>query len=97
LFEAAVEAGVGVFVLTSTTSTYGRALTPPREETAIWVTAATVPRARNFYGATKVAAQQLAEVVHLRDGLPVVILRTSRFFPEPHDRPEFRGPTTTPT
>ena len=40
---------------------------------------------RNIYGVTKAAAENLAEIVHLEHGLPVIILRTSRFFPEPDD------------
>ncbi|HEV2368477.1 MAG TPA: NAD(P)-dependent oxidoreductase, partial [Acidimicrobiales bacterium] len=46
------------------------------------------PVPKNMYGATKKAAEELAELVHLDHGLPCVILRTSRFFPEPDDRPE---------
>src|SRR6201999_1693324 len=38
LLEAAVDARVGVFVFTSTTSAFGRALTPPPGAPAAWLT-----------------------------------------------------------
>ncbi len=90
LLEAAVDAGVQAFVFTSTTSAFGRALSPPPGAPSVWVTEDTVPVPRNIYGATKLAAEHVAEEVHHSEGLPVVILRTSRFFPEPDDRPEVR-------
>ena len=42
-------------------------------------------------GATKVAAEDLCELVHRDHGLPVLVLRTSRFFPEEDDREEVRA------
>jgi len=91
LLEEAVEAGVGRFVFTSTTSTFGRALTPGSGEPAAWITEDVVPRPRNVYGVTKTAAEELCELVHRDHGLPVVILRTSRFFPEADDSDERRA------
>jgi UDP-glucose 4-epimerase len=91
LLEAAVEAGVGRFVFTSTTSTFGRALTPPPGEPAAWITEDVAPVPRNIYGATKTAAEDLCELVHRDHGLPCLILRTSRFFPEADDRDEVRA------
>ena len=41
---------------------------------------------RNIYGVTKIAAEDLCELVHRDHGLPCVVLRTSRFFPEGDDR-----------
>ncbi len=90
LLEESVAAGVESFVFTSTTSTFGRALTPGAGEPAAWVTEDVVPVPRNVYGVTKTAAENLAELVHRDHGLPVVILRTSRFFPEADDRDEVR-------
>lgn len=90
LLEESVAAGVERFVFTSTTSTFGRALTPGRGEPAAWITEDVVPIPRNIYGVTKTAAENLAELVHRDHGLPVLILRTSRFFPEPDDRDEIR-------
>ena len=90
LLEAAVDAGVGRFVFTSTTSTFGRALTPPPGAPAAWITEDVAPVPRNIYGATKSAAEDLCELVHRDHALPCVILRTSRFFPEADDREEVR-------
>jgi UDP-glucose 4-epimerase len=90
LLEEAISARVGAFVFTSTTSAFGRALTPPEGAPAAWVTEEVSPVPRNIYGVTKVAAEGLCELFHRNAGLPCVILRTSRFFPEEDDRPETR-------
>ncbi|HWM07269.1 MAG TPA: NAD(P)-dependent oxidoreductase [Actinophytocola sp.] len=90
LLEESAAAGVGSFVFTSTTSTFGRALTPWPGEPAAWITEDVVPIPRNIYGVTKTAAENLCELVHRDLGLPVVVLRTSRFFPEADDRAEVR-------
>ena len=91
LLEAAVEAGVARFVFTSTTSAFGRALVPAPGEPAAWITEDVVPVPRNVYGVTKVAAEDLCELVHRDHALPVLILRTSRFFPEDDDRDDVRA------
>jgi UDP-glucose 4-epimerase len=91
LLEEAVAAGVGRFVFTSTTSAFGRALTPPPGEPAAWIDEAVAPVPRNIYGATKTAAEDLCELVHRDHGLPCLILRTSRFFPESDDRDDVRA------
>jgi nucleoside-diphosphate-sugar epimerase len=91
LLEEAVAAGVGRFVFTSTTSTFGRALAPAEGEPAAWITEDVPPVPRNIYGATKTAAEDLCELVHRDHGLPCLILRTSRFFPEGDDRDEVRS------
>jgi UDP-glucose 4-epimerase len=91
LLEEAVAAGVGRFVFTSTTSAFGRALTPPAGAPAAWITEEVAPVPRNIYGVTKVAAEDLCELVHRDHGLPCLILRTSRFFPEADDHDELRA------
>ena len=91
LLEEAVAAGVRAFVFTSTTSTFGRALVPPPGAPAAWITEEVAPVPRNVYGATKVAAEDLCELVHRDHGLPCVVLRTSRFFPEGDDRDDVRA------
>jgi UDP-glucose 4-epimerase len=91
LLEAAVEAGVGRFVFTSTTSAFGRALTPLPGAPAAWITEDVAPVPRNIYGSTKTAAEDLCELVHRDHGLPCLILRTSRFFPEADDRDHMRA------
>jgi UDP-glucose 4-epimerase len=85
LLEEAAAAGVGSFVFTSTTSAFGRALTPGPGAPAAWITEHVTPVPRNIYGVTKTAAENLCELVHAGLGLPVIVLRTSRFFPEPDD------------
>jgi nucleoside-diphosphate-sugar epimerase len=90
VLEEAVAAGVGAFVHTSTTSAFGRALIPGEGAPAAWITEDVVPRPRNIYGATKVAAEDLCELVARDHGLPCLILRTSRFFPEQDDSERVR-------
>jgi UDP-glucose 4-epimerase len=90
LLEEAVAAGVGSFVFTSTTSAFGRALSPRPGEPAAWIDEDVAPVPRNIYGATKSAAEDLCELAHRDQGLPCLILRTSRFFPEADDREEVR-------
>ncbi|MGH3768761.1 MAG: NAD-dependent epimerase/dehydratase family protein [Pseudonocardiaceae bacterium] len=58
LLEEAITAGVERFVLTSTTSTFGRALIPALGEPAAWITENVAPVARNIYGVTKTAAER---------------------------------------
>lgn len=91
LLEAASSAAVQAFVFTSTTSTFGGALTPSPGEPAAWITEATVPIAKNIYGVTKTAAEDLCALFHRDHGLPCVILRTSRFFPEDDDHEPTRA------
>ena len=90
LLEEAAAAGVNAFVFTSTTSVFGRALTPPLPAPAAWITEDVVPAPRNIYGVTKLAAENLCELFHGIRGLSCIILRTSRFFPEADDRKEIR-------
>jgi UDP-glucose 4-epimerase len=90
LLEEAVLAGVKALVFTSTTSTYGHALNPVGAAPAVWVDEDLVPVPKNIYGVTKIAAESLCELVHRRDQLPCLILRTSRFFPEADDHAGIR-------
>ncbi|AJC81001.1 NAD-dependent epimerase/dehydratase family protein [Rhizobium etli bv. phaseoli str. IE4803] len=91
LLEEAAAARVESFVFTSTTSTFGAALTPAAGQSAAWITEDVLPIARNIYGVTKLAAEGLCELFARKFGLPVVILRTSRFFPESDDDPDIRN------
>jgi nucleoside-diphosphate-sugar epimerase len=91
LLEEAAAGNVGRFVFTSTTSTFGLALTPAPGEPAAWITEDVAAVPRNIYGTTKVAAENLCELIARDHGLPCLILRTSRFFPEPDDREEVRS------
>jgi UDP-glucose 4-epimerase len=90
VLQEAVAAGASRFVFTSTTSAFGRALTPQPGEPAAWITEDVRPVPRNIYGVTKTAAEDLCELVQLEHGLPCLVLRTSRFFPEGDDRDEVR-------
>ena len=87
LLEAAVRARVRAFVYTSTTSTFGDALSPPPGAPAAWITEDVVPVPKNIYGVTKCAAEDLCQLAHRNQQLAVVVLRTSRFFPETDDDP----------
>lgn len=91
LLEAAAARGVRAFVFTSTTSVFGDALRPPEDAPAAWITEQVAPQARNIYGASKAAAEDLCRLFHRNQGLPCLVLRTSRFFPEPDDDAALRG------
>jgi nucleoside-diphosphate-sugar epimerase len=91
LLEEAAAAGVESFVFTSTTSAFGRALHPGSNAPAAWITEEVVSIPRNIYGVTKAAAEDVCELVHRDTDLPVVVLRTSRFFPEADDRDDVRA------
>ena len=85
LLEEAARAGAGAFVQTGTTSAFGDAMAHEPGQPAIWIDEDVTPIPRNIYGATKLAAEHLCREVARNDGLPVTILRTSRFFPEDDD------------
>lgn len=90
LLEEAVAANVRAFVFTSTTSAFGDALVPAPGEPATWITEDVVPIPKNVYGITKLAAEDLCALMQRLHGLPCVVLRTSRFFPEEDDVPARR-------
>jgi UDP-glucose 4-epimerase len=90
LLEEAVSAGVRSFVFTSTTSTFGKALTPPAGAPSAWVTEGVTPIPKNIYGVTKTAAEDLCKLFSHDYGLACIILRTSRFFPEEDDKKNTR-------
>lgn len=95
LLEAALAHGVGAFVFTSTTSAFGAALSPALGQPAAWIDEDVVPIPKNIYGATKIAAEGMCELVARKDGLPVIVLRTSRFFPEDDDNARVRAEYST--
>lgn len=87
LLEAAVAAGHDRFVFTSTTSLMiSQAIRDEMADHAVWLdeTAAAL-EPRNIYGVTKLAAEHLCRLFHADHGLAVMVLRTSRFFPEDDD------------
>lgn len=85
LLEESVAAGVRQFVYTSTTSVFGDALVPPPGQPAAWITEAVPSVPKNIYGVTKEAAENLCQLFARNQGLPCIVLRTSRFFPEDDD------------
>lgn len=85
LLEEAAEAGVSAFVFTSTTSVFGLAMSVPPGAPAAWIDEDVVPVPKNIYGVTKACAEDLCQLMARRAGLPVVVLRISRFFPEADD------------
>ncbi len=90
LLEAVVAARVGAFVFTSTTSVFGDAMAPAPGAPAVWVSEDIEPRPKNIYGVTKLAAENLCALMHRLHGLPALVLRTSRFFPEEDDQRAIR-------
>lgn len=94
LLEEAASRKVGAFVFTSTTSVFGSALVPPAGEPAAWITEDVVPVPKNIYGVSKLAAENLCELFAKRHRLSVIVLRTSRFFPEADDDPQMRSAFT---
>jgi len=91
LLEEALSASVRQFVFTSTTSVYGYALNPVPGAPAVWVDEDLVPIPKNIYGITKLAAENLCALFQRKFGLPCIVLRTSRFFPEIDDNADTRG------
>lgn len=92
LLEAAVSArSVKAFVFTSTTSAFGAALSRSPGAPAGWIDEQTTPIPRNIYGVSKVAAEDVCQLFHRLYGLPCVVLRVSRFFPEPDDNAAVRN------
>ena len=91
LLEESCRAGVRSFVFTSTTSAFGAALVPEDGAPAAWITEDQRPVSKNIYGVTKAAAEDLCHLFHRRQGLPCLVLRTSRFFPEEDDSAALRA------
>ncbi|MFM9829221.1 MAG: NAD-dependent epimerase/dehydratase family protein [Sphingomonas sp.] len=87
LLEASVANGARAFVFTSTTSLMiSSAIREAKGDAAVWIDEAMAPlEPRNIYGVTKLAAEQLCKLYHAKHGLPCLVLRTGRFFPEDDD------------
>lgn len=85
LLEEALSHQCKSFIFTSTTSTFGDAMRPEPGQPSVWVTEDLRPMPKNIYGASKIAAEDLCQLFHRNTGLPCVVLKTSRFFPEQDD------------
>jgi UDP-glucose 4-epimerase len=90
LLEEAVLNNVSSFIYTSTTSTFGDALTPDPDFPAAWITEEVIPVPKNIYGVTKTSAEDLCRLFYRNYNMPVIILKTSRFFPEEDDNKKRR-------
>lgn len=67
------------FIFFSTTSAFGMTLSPQHGAPAAWIDEAVTPVPKNIYGVTKLAAEDMCELIHRQTGLPLLVLRTSRF------------------
>jgi len=80
LLKSAIQNKIRRFVYTSTTSLYGHAMVST--EQAVWVTEDLMPRPRDIYDVTKIAAEGLCEIYANNYDLICISLRVSRYFPE---------------
>ncbi|KAJ4407084.1 hypothetical protein N0V85_004415, partial [Neurospora sp. IMI 360204] len=89
------------FTYISTTSTFGRSLSPvssssvpagaPLKPAAAHITEQTPCLPKNIYGLTKSSAEDLCYLISSQSSLPVIVLKTSRFFPEEDDDADRRN------
>lgn len=84
LLEAAAARPGTRFIFTSTTSLMiSQAIRDEQSTEAVWLDEQFGPiEPRNIYGVTKLAAEALCRQHHIECTLPVIVLRTSRFFPD---------------
>ncbi len=69
-------------IFTSTTSAFGDANRADMDQPVGWSTEDILPVAKNIYGVTKVAAENLYQQFHRNQKLRCLIFRASRFFHE---------------
>ncbi|KAL6855585.1 hypothetical protein ACO1O0_006736 [Amphichorda felina] len=82
------------FIFISSTTTFGAALSPTPGSPAAWIDESVTPQPKNIYGVTKCAAEDLCLLTHRQRGIPVLVLRVARFFPEEDDNEERRTAMT---
>jgi UDP-glucose 4-epimerase len=80
LLNACIGNGIGIFLYTSTTSIYGRAMVDA--EKAVWVDETLPEIPRDIYDITKQTAEQLCKDFFYKDGLQASVYRVGRFLPE---------------
>ncbi len=92
LLEEATAPGSKVdrFIFTSTTSLMiSQEIRESRQRgapSAIWIDEEMTPLLpRNIYGVSKLSGEHLCRMFHESHGLPTIVLRTARFFPEEDD------------
>jgi nucleoside-diphosphate-sugar epimerase len=88
LLDAAADAGVRAFVMSSSTTVFGDALIPAAAEPAAWIDESVTPVPKNVYGVTKAAAEELCQLAFRNQELACMVLRVARFFPEADDTPD---------
>ena len=91
LSASALSSRLESFLFVSTTSAFGSVLSPAPGQPAAWIDESVRPQPKNIYGVTKCAAEDLCFLAHRQRGIPVVVLRTSRFFPEEDDDEDRRA------
>ncbi|KAK3187220.1 hypothetical protein K4F52_004124 [Lecanicillium sp. MT-2017a] len=93
LLEEVAKLGTQIesFLFLSTTSAFGMALSPPPGSPAAWIDETTVPQPKNIYGVTKSTAEDICFLLQRQTGLPILVLRLSRFFPEEDDEEDRRN------
>ena len=83
VLEAAAEAGVGRFVLSSTMGVYGSSSRPDPDGPAVRVHEHLPLRPGDIYGESKVIAERLAAFYEESRGIRAIALRYGMFVPEP--------------
>jgi UDP-glucose 4-epimerase len=86
VLEAAADAGVRRFVLSSTMGVYGSSSRPDPDGPAVRVHEALPLRPGDIYGESKVIAERLARFYEQTRGIRAVALRYGMFVPEPFGR-----------
>ncbi|WP_194972631.1 NAD-dependent epimerase/dehydratase family protein [Aquiflexum lacus] len=81
LLQASLENKIEKFVSISTTSIYGNAMVDSKN--AVWVDEMLTPNPRDIYDITKLTSELLCRDYFEKEGLESVVLRVSRFLPEP--------------
>ncbi|KAF2760163.1 NAD(P)-binding protein [Pseudovirgaria hyperparasitica] len=78
------------FVYVSTTSAFGSVLSPSKGQPAVWVDESLISVPKNIYGLSKTAAEDVCQFFHTKTGMPIIVLRVSRFFQQPDDETGLR-------
>ena len=83
LLEAAADADVRAFVMSSSTTVFGDALIPAAVEPAAWIDESVVPTPKNVYGVTKAAAEDLCQLAFAIKVCPAWCCGCRASFPNP--------------
>jgi UDP-glucose 4-epimerase len=83
VWEAAVQAGVGGLVFSSTMGVYGESRKPPRDDAVVALHENLPLLPGDIYAYTKVAGEEMCRYYGRKHGIPSVALRYGMFVPEP--------------